>query len=283
MKKSHPQEDRNGSPVHSSSFIVHRYFRMKFPKILVLLSFSLVPFLCKSQIRIVPVGDVDVNARFEATVYDTLDYAKMRCQYTQFSSESVAPNRKIKDVMLLQIGDRVSKYLSYNGLIRDSILHAKAREGINGMDLLPVFESVLAYKSHDNSRTLKGYPENKITFINFFAATTYAYEEPAEKQNWQLLPDTATILGYECKKAVCTFRCRDYVAWYAPEIPVSEGPWKFFGLPGLILKVHDANEEFHFLATAIEKISWADPITVSMSSAHKITKQNYLKAYKNYN
>lgn len=68
---------------------------------------------------------------------------------------------------------------------------------------------------------------------------------------WELHPDIEVIGEFECKKATTHFRGNEYVAWYTPEIPVPFGPWKFRGLPGLIIKVYDINKKFSFLATKI--------------------------------
>ncbi|PKP22106.1 MAG: GLPGLI family protein, partial [Bacteroidetes bacterium HGW-Bacteroidetes-22] len=55
-------------------------------------------------------------------------------------------------------------------------------------------------------------------------------------------------------------RGRDYIAWFAPDLPISEGPYKFSGLPGLILEVTDTHSNFHFQCTGIRKINPAKPI-----------------------
>jgi GLPGLI family protein len=244
------------------------------------LIFLFVSFFCKAQIKISSVGNS--APQMEVTIYDTLDYAKVRCQYKQLVVENVAqPRKKSTDIMLLQIGKNLSKYTNYSRLMLDSTMESKLRAGINGVELLQDAVNSRG-RVHDGSKLLKGYPTGKTTFMNSIAAITYFYEEDLLKQDWHLLPDTATVLGYVCKKAICTFRCRDYEAWYAPEIPLSEGPWKFSGLPGLILKVSDIKKEFSFEAIAIEKIEWVDPITISLSTAFKSSKEKYLKAYKNY-
>ena len=55
---------------------------------------------------------------------------------------------------------------------------------------------------------------------------------------WTLVDNISEdILGYNCKKAETTFHGRDYEVFYTKEIPISNGPWKFGGLPGMILKV----------------------------------------------
>ena len=35
-----------------------------------------------------------------------------------------------------------------------------------------------------------------------------------------------TVASFDCQKAECDFRGRRWEAWFTPEIPVSEGPWK---------------------------------------------------------
>lgn len=60
--------------------------------------------------------------------------------------------------------------------------------------------------------------------------------------DWQLVSGSREILGYECKKAQVFFHGRDYEAWYAPAIPVPNGPYKFHGLPGLILSIRTTKE-----------------------------------------
>ncbi len=48
---------------------------------------------------------------------------------------------------------------------------------------------------------------------------------------WVVTDEWKELLGYRVRRAECSFRGRDYVAWFAPELPLSEGPWKFCGLP----------------------------------------------------
>jgi GLPGLI family protein len=81
----------------------------------------------------------------------------------------------------------------------------------------------------------------------------YQYSEPVPKQVWIPSADTATILGYKCLKATTTFRGRTYNAWFTPQVPIRQGPWKFSGLPGLILKINDTEGYFEWTAIGIER------------------------------
>ncbi len=61
---------------------------------------------------------------------------------------------------------------------------------------------------------------------------------------WSISSDEKkNILGKVCSKATTRFRGRDYVVWYSTEVPVQVGPWKFYGLPGLIMQVEEAKKE----------------------------------------
>ena len=62
--------------------------------------------------------------------------------------------------------------------------------------------------------------------------------------------DTTTkkILGFSCKAATCSFRGRNYTAYYTEEVPFYTGPWKFFGLPGLILEIGTDDNLFRYEA-----------------------------------
>lgn len=78
------------------------------------------------------------------------------------------------------------------------------------------------------------------------------YTEPLAEMQWTIVEDsTANVLGYECLMAETDYHGRHWKAWFTPEIPMSFGPWKFHGLPGLILKA-EANGGFSFLATGLE-------------------------------
>lgn len=75
-----------------------------------------------------------------------------------------------------------------------------------------------------------------------------------QMHQWQMIEETDTILGYVSQKACLTYAGRDYTAWFTTEIPINDGPWKFWGLPGLILKVVDKEEQFEWVAIGLENI-----------------------------
>lgn len=72
------------------------------------------------------------------------------------------------------------------------------------------------------------------------------------KQEWELVNEEKKIGNFVCFKATCDFRGRSYTAWYASTIPISFGPWKFKGLPGLIIELADSKNEVIFSVKKIE-------------------------------
>lgn len=61
---------------------------------------------------------------------------------------------------------------------------------------------------------------------------------------WKLYTDFKNYNGYKLQKATTNFGGRKWTAWFSEEIEVSEGPYKFRGLPGLIFLLNDSENNF---------------------------------------
>jgi len=99
---------------------------------------------------------------------------------------------------------------------------------------------------------------------------------------WTPVPDRKFVLGYICQGAKTTFRGRTYIAYYAPELPYSDGPWKFGGLPGLILAVEDKSGEFHWEALEIIKNYQGVPLMPKPTEFHYHPWNEYVKILRAY-
>jgi GLPGLI family protein len=94
---------------------------------------------------------------------------------------------------------------------------------------------------------------------------------------WEILPETRQILQHNCSKATTEFRGRKYTAWFAPDLPIPEGPWKFKGLPGLILGLEDEDYQVKIYATSVE-IPSHEPVAPYQALGTNLT----LSAYMNF-
>ena len=101
----------------------------------------------------------------------------------------------------------------------------------------------------------RNYPsKGKSTYCHYIhEPRIFYYEEDIPQIDWHLVPGDTTLLGYQCQKATCKFRGRDWTVYYTMDIPISEGPWKLCGLPGLVLYARESLGEFTFSCAGIEK------------------------------
>jgi GLPGLI family protein len=77
------------------------------------------------------------------------------------------------------------------------------------------------------------------------------YRDTLHPMQWALTRDRKMIDSLECFKATTTFKGRAYTAWYAPSIPIPNGPWKLGGLPGLIIEAYEDQKDLYFLLSGI--------------------------------
>jgi len=92
----------------------------------------------------------------------------------------------------------------------------------------------------------------EILFFNYIINNNYIIRDNYVDLKWKITQETKKIADYNCIKATTNFRGREWIAWFAPDIPVPFGPWKLHGLPGLILETNDATNRFAIKAVKIE-------------------------------
>lgn len=80
----------------------------------------------------------------------------------------------------------------------------------------------------------------------------FTHTEQVPQMDWNITKETKKLEDILVRKATTHFRGRNYIAWFAPEIPVPLGPWKLNGLPGLILEAYDEDKEILFIFQKLE-------------------------------
>ncbi len=84
---------------------------------------------------------------------------------------------------------------------------------------------------------------------------TYFVTDSLYPMKWEVSDEVKKIDSISCIKAESFFRGRKYIAWFTPDIPLSFGPWKMGGLPGLIVDLHDKDENLVIRLTGIARSS----------------------------
>ena len=117
-------------------------------------------------------------------------------------------------------------------------------------------EKIHTHRSFDSciGEVYNNYPTGKMTVITGLdLAGPFRHVEDVPDFKWKISDEHKQVMDYNCIKATCSFRGRDYEAWFTADIPISYGPWKFCGLPGLILEINDTKGEYFFVCKAIQK------------------------------
>lgn len=187
-----------------------------------------------------------------------VDTTRIRVWYA-FNADDIKDETTYIDQQCLDIGMKVTKYYSDFLFRSDSLIAAWTKSHPSAQSVPNPFTWSNGGKKDG---TWSEYEYSDL-FISNGELTEYAtmplwlaeynayYTEPYPLQQWSIGTETQTILGYKCQKATCHWRGRNYVAWFAPSIPVKAGPWKFGGLPGLILKLQDTDGVYRFEAVQI--------------------------------
>jgi|GEM_PF-1896764 len=168
---------------------------------------------------------------------------------TEFRIRKNQDYRKTESVKLF-IGPKGSvfvdqKFLLFHQLAKKNISPSEKTREL-AMIGMPYFRFYL----------VKNYEEGSTLFIEEHLNRQYnAYQKPTmSTENWTIADDKdSTIFGLKTYKAECLFSGRKWTAWFTPEIPVSDGPYKFSGLPGLILKLESADGDYSFHISDVQR------------------------------
>jgi len=210
--------------------------------------------------------------------YTVIDSAYLKCSYKlTYLKDSLKPNDSSTDLQILLIGKSISKYysqyaLDYNLFIVDYLK--------KGHDTYPNIKEKGAWRYE----VFKNYPQGKetVTDIASMLQGNYIYEEDLPVLKWKILNEKQAILAYNCQKAIVSFRGREYIAWFTPDIPIPNGPWKFDGLPGLILKLSDTKNNFVYECTGLERLKTKKAIKFYKVEYTKLSRSNLNKLYQSF-
>lgn len=223
--------------------------------------------------------------RRDVSKFKVLDQGQYSISYA-FNAGNISDFKTYDDMQRLEIGEKYVKYYSAFVYEADSTATAemvemnKAYNMNYNMDDGGIAMSIngkhQGWSRYLFSEFFKDLSTNKITEYCRMPGELKKYDsyysESVPSQNWQIEDEIQEIAGYPCQKATCIFRGRNYTAWFAFDIPLSYGPWKFGGLPGLILKVYDDKKEYSFECINVTQHEFPIIILDSYRSYRKINR-----------
>lgn len=200
----------------------------------------------------------------------------------RYSIDSTARDVRETEIMFLDVIPKGSKFYSSDVFKSDSIWAAAmdmhVKRGIE-MDL-----SKIKFKGKIRYSVEKSYPDYSVNFFNSLGIDRYMVEE-GRKQKWEILPDKAKIGELAAQKAVCEFAGRKWTAWFTTDLLIQDGPYKFYGLPGLIVKLEDSSQTHSFELKGIKKLPEGYEWKNSGENGFNLIKLNetkYKQAFKDY-
>lgn len=211
-----------------------------------------------------------------------IDEVYLKCQYDYTYIQDTLSGKTAKDWLVLQIGKNMSKCYSYYSMQVDSIFASPDRDVILRQQINAAIGSKTEWPHKSmKAYVYKNYPQGKMTVTDGLLMQDYIYEDTLYAQNWVIQDSSKLILGHECQKAVCHYRGHCWTAWFAMDIPITDGPWKLCGLPGLIMEATTEDNSHAFKLLGMEKVS-KEPIVFSKTYVgnnkfEKTTFEKFLK------
>jgi GLPGLI family protein len=163
-------------------------------------------------------------------------------------------DKPIREEMILFLGQNSSKYVNLKlwGRPIKSVNAPPANSG--NTIVVTAIPVATVYGWGATQETLfQHIKENKLNKVASLSTANYLIELPLPKIDWKIDAATRSIGGYTCQKAIGDYAGRTYTAWFTPDLPFRNGPWKLSGLPGLILEARDAKNEVLFLFKEFSK------------------------------
>ncbi len=196
--------------------------------------------------------------------------------------------RTEKVMTILDITTEMSRYQDFTVPAQDSII----KEKVSAMEKSGVWSDMMKSIKMPKftHKVKKTYPDMNVQYTDQISMKTFGYDD-AVKFDWKISPEKATIGEYKTQKATAEFAGRTWTAWFSQDIPFPDGPYKFYGLPGLIVKLEDEGKNYSWelkgnkTVENWEEMSYAEKINQKYGMSQVpviITREKFEKSYDNF-
>lgn len=213
----------------------------------------------------------------------TIDQTNYIGYYLYIYQEDSSSIYRVKsDEMALYIGSLYSKFEHSGAFYKDSLMRHYSQHDNQDVAFNIIWSktSNISTGGHFTKyKVIKSNNDNTVTIAEkMVRGPKLQVSEPLEL-TWNIMANSDTIISnYKCKKATTFYGDRHYEAWYTIEIPISDGPYKFKGLPGLIVKLQDSQLHHIFELNQFLKVNNNRPIFFNKDQYQKVTMKDYYKA-----
>ena len=183
------------------------------------------------------------------------------------------------EMMFLDTTKDGSKYYSYTVFNSDSIMKVDLEKQLAATGSINVKSDM--QKGSVRYSVTKTYPDYKINLHRRLGMDAYNISDD-RKINWKILPEKEKIGEWNAQKAEADFAGRHWIAWFSTEIPIQDGPYKFRGLPGLIVKIEDKTGSHKMELKGIKNITGNVDINVFEVKEIAVNSKQFQKVLKEY-
>ena len=171
----------------------------------------------------------------------------------RFAPDSTKTDSLKTEWMYLDINKKGSKFYSKSSFESDSIVQESIKKQL-ASGTRNVSVSRQRQGGEINYEVEKTYPEYKTYLIASVGNDAYKVLED-RKINWKIAPEKKKLGEFNVQKATAEFAGRSWIAWFTTDVPIQDGPYKFSGLPGLIVEIYDQTGTHKMELKGLKKIT----------------------------
>lgn len=155
------------------------------------------------------------------------------------------------EMMILEVLPKFSKFYSETVFKSDSLMKVMLEKEMKSSGAINIKSDMR--KGFFRDVVIKESPDFK-TFLMTRSGRAKLKVLDERKMIWKILPEKQKIGDFQTQKAETEMYGRKWTAWFTTEIPIQEGPYKFHGLPGLIVKIENQDSSHSFSLAGIKNL-----------------------------
>jgi len=179
-------------------------------------------------------------------------------------------------VLMINPKTRHSNFYNYNYYYSDSLMTSIEDKNMQG-------DFIIDTENFKKANYPLGVIKNTKNLYLIKTLDGDSYKISQNKPTWKISSEKKPWKNYTLQKATTKILGRYWTVWFSDEIPVSDGPYLFKDLPGLVFLARDNSGDFEFNLLSLQKSNLTENYFPSIfSKSIEITSDKYKKAYKAY-
>ena len=184
------------------------------------------------------------------------------------------------EIMKLDVTESGSKFYSYIVYNSDSLAKIDLEKQLATTGMINLKSDM--QKGLVRYSVTKNYPKYEVFLHDRILSDFYKVSEERELV-WKVSSEKLKIGDWITQKAETDFGGRHWFAWFTTDIPIQDGPYKFYGLPGLIVKIEDKSGFHKIELKGIKNNTLErDILAFEFEKPIKLDYKKYQTVYKNY-